>query len=1087
MKLFTVCLLFEVLINRFLLSDAGLRSYGHWQCKLSQNKSLHDVVSNFMQWHFQITGFSPWMLDKRIYISCMRRGLSMVPSGLNSRVQILNLQENTITHIRRNDFLTYKNLEAIILRKNCLSANIHRSAIPYCSQNRITIGLGAFSELSNLIYLDLSDNNVKTVPENLPNSLKILLMDSTQLGQLKAPEVKNLENLQFVFLGSNCIRPPAMSILCNNNFSIENVKFSSRNLSFLDLSSDNLSEIPQWLFTPNLVGIGLQFNPIHVVRRTAFSTCPNIKYLDLSWTSHFDKIPMVIKPGAFDNLTQLIQLDLSGNMLSTLPDFSLLSKIRSIELDCNCLKLSAFNLIAISALPLTHLVINGNTYCRPESNDSYPNKRRIQTLQLGDAFLNLTNLETLELGKFFYYTDPKDSTNIERVHRALAYGYQYNYVSKESLQVLQKLPNLKTLSLAFSGIKSIDMSMFCNFNVRYLDLSANEIQNLLEISSVFKRSTRKKYNFLKSPEYLLYSPQLYKQNLIKQYSNSLLLSRNALSSLPNDAFKCFSETTYLDLSLNHISYIQRAIFEHMSKLQILNLQFNPIRQIYSDPKKGLSKLNTLMLNYSSYQGDFTLHFLLNTSINVKLSYGDITDNIFHLLRAYRKNSTQFHSVISITFTDIPIPIYDILSDHPIFKPFPNLQSITLRGAQLSTLLGNHFFSGVSKTTKVILSDCKLREVPFRALKALPWLRYLDLSHNYINSLNISWISFISNLTFLRLSFNYISHIDPNVLHCMVQNGLRTLDLQSNYISDVRPSIIDQYVLSNLQFLDLRGNALVCDCSLNQNFGWLIYSNNSQLELPGFLPMCPPVMIDYYGGCLTCKTVENAGCRSQTLFLYSLSDICQKQSLSILTISFTTFIIIFILSSLACKCKPFRNWLIKSLLKANFGQVQKETERTDAASSIKHAYDAFVVYDTTDSSVGDWVDAIVIPNLESGVPSFKLGVVEKEDWSGGLISEVQQLLLRMEASYKTIVLLTDEFAKSLKCRYVLSVLEQWTYTQGEDRSIIVTFKNQPPSGKGFQLRRLRNQFSVLNISNVKNDNFSFLELLRHAILAKRYHT
>jgi len=147
------------------------------------------------------------------------------------------------------------------------------------------------------------------------------------------------------------------------------------------------------------------------------------------------------------------------------------------------------------------------------------------------------------------------------------------------------------------------------------------------------------------------------------------------------------------------------------------------------------------------------------------------------------------------------------------------------------------------------------------------------------------------------------------------------------------------------------------------------------------------------------------------------------------------------------------------------------------------YDAFVVYDTRNNITGDWVDFSLVPKLESA--SFKIAVIEKEDWCG-LNPEVQQLLFRMERSCKTVVLLTDEFAQSSKCKYILSVLEQWFYTQGEDRCIVITFQEQfsAKSQLHLQFCRCRNRWSVLNLTDMSEDDTLFFKLLQNAIAAKQ---
>ena len=1072
------------LFNVLYSSSASdqLHSYGHWQCSLPHHKSLYEVVSAYVQSHFHAIGFAPWMTKKRLYISCYQRGLIEIPKGLDRRVKILDLQRNSITYIKSNAFLEYKQLEAILLQQNCFSANIYRINVPACSQPFIEIEPDAFGGLSNLNHLDLSDNKVISVPQNLPRSLKVFASDLTELGQLNTSHVRNLVNLQIALIGRNCIQP-GITDICKRNFSINNFNFSSETLLYLDLPFDNLTVVPKWLFTRSLVGINLQGNPIHVVQSDDFNAWPQIKFLIISWTSKFNNKRMTIMNGAFDNLPELVYIDLSGNMLTAMPDFTSHKKLSSIGFDYNCLKNKTHNPTNLSSLPLTKLEMFGNTFC---TDEIYPIKTRMPTFKLGNVFLNLTKLITLKFGGFTSVTMP----TIQEMYWVLSYGYNYEYVTENSLKVLQKLPNLQQLSLTLSGIRSIDMSMFCKFNLTLLDLGINEINKLSvneDVQKSLKNGTETIQNthvHSHSHKHLIHMSQFhtkYIETLSDQNSNMLILHRNALTTLENDAFKCFSKTTYLDLSYNEINYIPSGTFAYMTQLEKLNLQFNPIRQIYPETQNGLAKLSSLKLNYTTFQGDFTLQFLLNATSEITLDYEDVTDNIYRLLSAYRMNSTTFPNVYEIAFSDIPIPIYDILNNEPIFSPFLNLQKITLINAQISTSLGNKFFQGIFNVTHVTLRSCLLRTFPYQALEVLPTLKYLDLSYNFFETLSKQWFDHLPNLTSLILSHNYIRHVDSHTFHSLVRRGLKKLDLSHNLLTDVRDQIIDGYILSSLFFLDLRKNPIACDCSLTRNFGQLIVSKTSkQLNIPGFLPVCPAPVDDYYGGCLTC-TSESGSFRFQppSLFLYSLSNICEERFLIALSVSYVIFIVVYILLTLVCISDSLKNRLMTSWFESIIGQVNDQTPKPPPHVRL---YDVFVVYDTNDSVIGDWVDFTMASNLQTGFPSFKVGVVEKEDWSG-LTSEVQQLLLRMEASSKTIVLLSNQFARSVKCRYVLGVLEQWVYTKGEDRCIIVTFQKHPSTAQGFQMRRRRNKWSVLNLSDLNADNAVFFELLRHAIAAK----
>ena len=1059
------------------IMTSALQPIEHWQCSLPRNKSIYDSLSLNRRAEFDEIGYyASWLKENISFVSCYQRGFTHVPGGLRRDVQSLDLRRNSIYYIKKYDLFEYKNLVSIKLQQNCFSDNIARQKVPSCFYNTFQIEDGSFSYLSKLKYLDLSENNIKTIPLRLPKSLMVLNCELTILKPPHGSDFTHLKSLETVMFGQNCIGA-ALLTLCRGNFSVDNLSFP-KSLSHMDISYNNLKRVPHWLFGSSLLGLSLQGNPIHLVRPNDFKNCPNLKQLVLSWTAKFDKIPLTIMKGAFDNLTQLVVLHLSGNMLQTLPDFASYPKpfLSGLGLAFNCLNITSNlpnNPISVlSSSPLIGLGLTGNTFCE---NTSYPIKKRIRKLNLSNAFANLTHLRTLRFDGLTALVFP----TYQEMFWDLSYGLQYDYVDAESIRVLKDLQNLTTISLALSGIKFIDMSAFCMLqNLTSLDLGLNEIKSL-SINDSCKRMKREvrsaiHANTTRDNPNIWLQVKRRKGYLVGKFNyNFLILHRNALTEISRLDFRCFATTSYLDLSYNHISYIQNDTFAYMKQLEILDLQFNPIRYLHSESTKSFAKLNTLMLNYSTYQGEFTLQFLSHLSNNIALEYGDVTDNIYRLLAAYRKNSTRFRKVISIKLTDIPIPIYEVANNNPIFEPFPNLNQITLLKAQLSTSLGDNFFGGITNLTNVTIRNSELREFPYNALIKLPNLVYLDLSNNYIESFNKSVsLNHLCHLYHLDLSHNFIRYIEPGSLEEMAIRGLQLQDLSHNYIKDFGPTIVDKNTLNSLQYLDLRGNAPFCDCNLRNNFGWLIYSNNSKLLIPGFLPMCSPAIIDYYGGCLTC--ISTISSHAQSLFLYSRTNTCEMRFIVILTVSITSFVSFFLLLSLILNSKSLRHRLINSWSRKFLLQTTQNKEHQFKC----FVFDGFINYDNEDSVVGDWVDDVLVPKLQNGTPSFHVSVSGKEEWCGD--TQVKQLLLKTKASRKTIVLLTEKFLHSYQCRYILSVLEDIMYRKGEDRCIIVSFQRFPAVGNRFQMRVRRNQWSVLNFPEPDSDDSMFWEILRNAM-------
>ena len=993
------------------------RSIGRWQCSLMKKKSIYDSIVSFQQIYLDEMGRSAWMTEKKNYISCYQKGLLQVPQGLNRKVEILDLQRNAIYVIRKKDFESYQFLEAVLLRENCITNYMFNVPnIPTCPFDYLQIEEGAFSMLSNLIYLDISSNNIEVFPPNLPESLLVLHADYLSIKPVTYKDLQQLESLEMIRLGRNCITG-ALKYLCKGQFSVDNLRFSSTHLAFLDLCFNNLSTIPTWLLTQNLTTLDLQGNPIHYVYSDDFKNCANLKRLVLSWTSKFDRIPLNISKFALQDLSHLTYLDISGNMLSALPRIS--ANLSDIGLGYNCLRNWTTNPVGLASSQLTAVELLGNTFCDAEL---YPMKPRTAKFALGKAFQSFTKLESIMFGGH----SSKSHLVSQLLFWEMSYGQTYSTL--ESLKSLRNFSNLNRLSFAVMGIEIVDMSAFCGLNLTLLDLGINEIKTLLPGNqSVVAHQSVSTQRF------------------------ALILARNSISELPSDVFRCFGEVTELDLSYNSINSLFGGVFRFMNKLVTLDLQFNPIKSFHADCQ--LVPLQILWLNYTTYQGEFTLNFLLDIQENLTLKYGDVTDHIYRLLSAYRHNGTHFPRVKSIDFSHIPIPVYDILNNRPIFKPFPNLQEIILEEALLTVPLGSCFFEGVRHVTNVTLKNSQIRLFPHQALKTLRKITVLDLSRNEIESLNLTWFNDFPNLTSLDLSNNFICYIEPGAVNRLVDLGLEKLDLNKNLISDVTSSIIDRRAISTLSYLDLRHNMIVCDCSLTETFGWLINSKNTKLHLPGFQPVCSDALNNYYGGCLTCGQASLA--HPPSLFSYSLSNICEENFLIILTLSFTVFVMILTFLPLVGRSKSFQQKLVKCLMK----NILPQTSQSGGGMSDMFAYDGFICYDNNDSSIAEWVDDVMVPQLEDGDPCLRICIVGKEAWCG--MTRVEQLVLRMNASRKTIVLLTENFAQSSQCRYIVSVLEEWMYANGEDRSVIITFTNRLPTRRLL----LRHRRCVLKLPNL----------------------
>ena len=373
------------------------RSLDDWRCDLmTKSINLYSLVDRIMQNTFDVIGNSSWMVENKTFISCFQKGLTKVPRQLDKSVTILDLSQNSITKIGKDDFDAYKSLTAIMIIENCAGAHIFHTVTPLCKSSYLEISSDAFHSLKNLKYLDLSGNLIKNIPVNLPHSLLVLNTYLSTLGRLNGSYVKHLTSLKIVRLSGNCFE--GETSFCKENFSIEHFSLYSSNLSYLDLSFNNLTKVPSKLFKNTLLGLDLRGNPIHHITRQDFNNCPNLTHLYFSWTAKYDFVRLKIQSNTLMDLNNLKHLDLSGNMLKNWSQHILPSnsQLQVWDLAFNCFEERVQNPVFLpKLLSLTILDLSSNTFC---SSEFYPNRPIVHKMKLKNAFSRFRNLEKLFLG-----------------------------------------------------------------------------------------------------------------------------------------------------------------------------------------------------------------------------------------------------------------------------------------------------------------------------------------------------------------------------------------------------------------------------------------------------------------------------------------------------------------------------------------------------------------------------------------------------------------------------------------------------------------------------------------------------------------
>ncbi|XP_032173688.1 leucine-rich repeat-containing G-protein coupled receptor 6 isoform X3 [Mustela erminea] len=227
-------------------------------------------------------------------------------------LQSLHLHNNRIQHLGTHSFEGLHNLETLDLNYNELQEfpvavrTLGRlQELGFHNNNIKAIPEKAFMGNPLLQTIHFYDNPIQFVGRSafqyLPKLHTLSLNGATDIQEF--PDLKGTTSLEILTLTRAGIRllPPGM---CQQ----------LPRLRVLELSHNQIEELPSLHRCQKLEEIGLQHNRIWEIRADTFSQLSSLRALDLSWNSIRS-----IHPEAFVTLRSLVKLDLTDNQLATLP------------------------------------------------------------------------------------------------------------------------------------------------------------------------------------------------------------------------------------------------------------------------------------------------------------------------------------------------------------------------------------------------------------------------------------------------------------------------------------------------------------------------------------------------------------------------------------------------------------------------------------------------------------------------------------------------------------------------------------------------------------------------------------------------
>uniref|UniRef100_A0A8C6XUH8 Podocan n=1 Tax=Naja naja TaxID=35670 RepID=A0A8C6XUH8_NAJNA len=447
-------------------------------------------------------------LENLNYLYLANNQLTMAPKFLPQTLISVDFAANNLTRIYDLTFGQKPNLRSVYLHNNKLDD----AGLPE----------NMFNGSDNVEILIMSSNFLKYVPKNLPRALYKLHLKNNKLEKIPVGAFNELSDLRELYLQNNKL----------NNEGMDNETFwKLSSLEYLDLSSNNLSQIPPGL-PRNIVLLHLEKNAIKSIGNDVLTQIKHLEYLLL----HNNKLKArEIHPLAFHGLKKLHTVHLYNNLLEKIPS-GLPRRVKTLMILYN----------QISEIGREDFA---TTYFMEELNLSY---NKITSSQIHrESFRKLKLLKSLDFSG--------------NKLRTMPYGFP---------------KNLQSLKLKMNLISSIPKGTLSGMSkLQELYLSANKLKNNLIHSASWRDLTSLKILDM-AANHLTSIPSGLPETL--EY---LYLQSNKISTVPENAFDSTPNIKGIYLRFNKIAFsaVKESTFQRLKHLQVLDIEGN---FEFSDPLKN---------------------------------------------------------------------------------------------------------------------------------------------------------------------------------------------------------------------------------------------------------------------------------------------------------------------------------------------------------------------------------------------------------------------------------------------------------------------------------------------------------------------
>ncbi|XP_076150298.1 toll-like receptor 2 type-2 isoform X1 [Alosa pseudoharengus] len=335
-----------------------------------------------------------------------------------------------------------------------------------------------------------------------------------------------------------------------------------------------------------------------------------------------------------------------------------------------------------------------------------------------------------------------------------------------------------------------------------------------------------------------------------------------------------------------------------------------------------------------------------------------------------------------------------------------------------------------------LSSCQLRGVT----SCLPQtLHILDLSYNDLMVFHQN----MPNLTELHLSGNRFKTLPEGKLF----DRLVVLYIKSNPFISFSQNQMRNF--GGLRILEAGTDTYVCSCEFvnffNHELGHLVSLKDSR---QAYICSSPFAL---RGTKVSDAQLSVFECHAALAF----SALC-------------VFVLVVVIGAMVMCHKLHMIWYVRMTW------AWLQAKRRPVARKDQVCYDAFVSYSESDA---EWVEELLVPELEGAQPPFRLCLHKRDFLPGGWIAD--SIMAAMEKSHRILFIVTQHFVQSDWCRLEL----EYSHFRLFDAGILILLEPIPDSTipKRFcKLRKVMNSRTYLEWPEEDNERSRFWQSLKDTL-------